>query len=201
MIRPINYAENLDVEVKKVIWGYNELIAHYMGYKYFPFRQNEDQTTLNQKEYSQSAGWKVHKKVSGISKMNTKETDYLCRTVRGMAYHYDWNWLMPVVAEILVRHGFYIYIIGGTACSIYKDDLSKPLSHANGQPQHFHVEHQAEKIGDMVKAMWQCVADTVYFILNNIDPKIPVIEEYTGAIPFLRNLDITGLSDLPGTVE
>ncbi len=190
MIRPINYAENLPQEVKDIIWGYNEMIAHYMGYKYYPWVEGEKQEDVNSRVYNGSAGWKVHDKVSGISKNNANETDYLCRTVRGMAYHYDWNWLMPVVAEILVRHGYYIYMIGGNACSIYKDDISKPLSHANGAPEHFYVEHSASKTDDMIRPMWQCVADTVHYILTHFDPKIPVVENYKGAFDWVKDLKL-----------
>ena len=195
MIRPINYMENKPQENKDIVWGYNELIAHYMGYKYYPFRENEDQATLNREEYACGAGWKIHQKVSAMSKFNAKDSDYLCRSVRDMAYHYDWNWLMSVVHELLVRHGFYVYLIGGVACSLYKEDLEVPLSVANGGPKHFHVEYTAQNQEQMVMVMWQCVAETVQHILTNFDPKIPVIEEYKGRLDWSKDSD---LDDLPG---
>lgn len=177
-----------------IVWGYNELIAHYMGYKYFPFIPGEKPEDVKNNGYHGSAGWKVHKDVSGVSKLNAKEGDYLCRTVKGMAYHYDWNWLMPVVSELYIRHGYYVYLMGGVACSIYKEDLETPLSVANSTPKNFHIEYTAKTQEQLVMVMWQCVSETIHHILTNCDPKIPIIENYKGKMDWVKDINI---DDLP----
>lgn len=175
-----NYMIGQPQEKINIVWGYNEMIAHYMGYKYFPLNENNK---IN-------CGWKIHENVSSTSKLNINQNDYLCRSVKGMSYHYDWNWLMPVVYEIYKRHGYYIHLIGNVACSIYKEDLEQPISVANAGPKFFNISYTAKNNEEMIMVMWKCVAETIVFILKNYDPKIPLTENYNTKFENLKNIKL-----------
>ena len=71
----------------------NKLLAEYMGFTYYPHDKNSGIV----------AGWAKYP----ISKIDKRETQgfgldvaWLCRTHNQLKFHYDWNWLIPVVQKI-----------------------------------------------------------------------------------------------------
>jgi len=72
----------------------NKMIAEFMGYKYFPFDETKKFENPNI-IVDQMNGW--HKPTNGHYKV---QDWYLCRTAKDMAYHYKWDWLMPVCGKI-----------------------------------------------------------------------------------------------------
>lgn len=71
----------------------NELIAEFMGYQYFPYK-DEEKGWLH--------GWikpEVNRKMGGIA-YKVQHDLLLCRRKDDLKYHVNWDWLMPVVEKI-----------------------------------------------------------------------------------------------------
>lgn len=70
----------------------NKRIAEFMGYTYFPH---------NHPELGEfPPGWKTSLDTYNMSKLNYFGRRYLCRSHNQLAYHRNWNWIMPIVAKI-----------------------------------------------------------------------------------------------------
>lgn len=70
-------------DITEATQEHNELIATWMGYKYFGW---------NQPGTMGEAGWK--KNPRAMSKVGD---GYLCRQKNGLRYRGDWNWLMKAI--------------------------------------------------------------------------------------------------------
>ena len=161
MKRPIDYSSNLTEDVRKKILEYNKLIATYMGYTYFPSGEGVD------------PGWKRNRDVQSMSKFNLKEDDFLCRSHNQLAYHYDWNSLIPVITELYNRHEFIVYWIMNGAFAWHTEDFKMLKSNAMGKPKYWSYATYASVPEDAIIAVWDVVALTVEHIMKNMDPKIP----------------------------
>src|SRR5688572_11969519 len=66
----------------------NELIAEFMGYKYYPFTVEER---------AMAFGWikeGANRKMPEKMLMSQRDI-YLCRPKNGLRYHTSWDWFMP----------------------------------------------------------------------------------------------------------
>lgn len=97
----------------------NKLIAEFMGYKYFPFDESKKVHVMDDVYVDQMNGW--HKPTPGHYKI---QNWYLCRTHKDLAYHYKWDWLMPV-CEKIIRIGNIDFVIslGGSTCISFDDGV------------------------------------------------------------------------------
>lgn len=169
-MRIVDYSLQFDEEKKKLVVEYNKKLATYMGYKYFSHDQD--------KKGIYDAGWKIHEKVSNISKMNRTPNDYLCRNHNELAYHYDWNWLNTVVTELYNRHGFIVYHLANTSFVWHKEDFEVLNSNAAGQPKHWNHSTSVKNVHEIIIAVWESVALTVEHIMDNLDPLLPEVKDY-----------------------
>lgn len=168
---PMDHSVAFDEQGLNAIKKYNEFIAKYMGYKYFQHETGSDIIP----------GWKKHEKVSNWTKMNTSSEDYLCRTWKGMKFHYSWDSLMPVIQELYIRHEFIVITHTNSAVCIHREDFVRPQGAAYGLPKHFNVEKNSSNLNDGILAAWEVVAATIEYIMTYMDPKIPVVDKYEPA--------------------
>ncbi len=69
----------------------NELLAKFLGYKYYP-------VLIVNSERLRIPGWKLHDKPF-IMKLD-KQDIYLCRVTKDMKFHVSYDWLMRVINKI-----------------------------------------------------------------------------------------------------
>lgn len=168
---PVDYSENLPEGTRDVIRDYNKMIATYMGYKYYPYNEPGMDKKIE-------PGWKIHADVPSLSKMRRDKNDFLCRNHRELAYHYDWNWLMPVIVELHKRHGFLIYYFGMVIFSSHVMDLNKSNKDASTPPEFFYHQLTVKSMANLIEGMWEATALTIEYIMRHGDPQIPVVEKY-----------------------
>ena len=139
---------------KELIIEKNKLIAEYMGYKYFPYIENNNS---NNKDF----GWKKHKNVTNSSKLNVNRRDYLCRNHNQLCYNSDWNYLMEVIEELYNRNNIIT-------------SISNILISTSLNDEYLFVEYYKS---NLILKVFEIIYNTIkYLVDNNIDLKIPVFE-------------------------
>ena len=152
-------------EDQEVIVEYNKVIAQYMGYKYYPYSEEAK---------GQTFGWMKYPSASEFSKHNRHKNDYLCRTHKDMQFHYNWNWIMPVVQEIFDRHQFIIYFLGNSAYIMHLEDYKRPKGAGYGLPQYYNNEAHSRDVHSVNLAVWEICARFAEWTIANNDARIPI---------------------------
>lgn len=138
----------------------NKNVARYMGYEYYPFKEETRET--------ESPGWwKKDCRSRSNPKSKIEGRDFLCRNSNELVYHWNWNWIMPVFLKIQVEGP-----AGGiTGRTCFLGNIKRTLD-------------QSEELSDknLIKVLWEVCSEYIENSLNrkNNMGKLVSLYQYLG---------------------